>query len=320
MSNPPPASIRLFLAEGTPDGLWVVEKSNWTGVALMAPRSRYGVLRARSEMNGPGVYLLTGPAESGAKSARIYVGETDVLRDRLDNHQANKDFWTKAIVFTAKDENLNKAHVRYLESRLLQLAAQANRAELDNSTASALPALSEADRADVESFLADMLLIYPVLGVNAFDQYAVKQAPLPHSEPMIQPVSAVNPPSSATLPQFADVPSPPIERLYLRMKDTRAEGCEMADGFVVFKDSLGRLDAVPSIHAYGADLREALLAEGIFVRDGDNLRLTQDQVFTSPSNAAMVMLGRTSNGRKEWKNASGVSLKELQERALRRRY
>ncbi len=287
MPDPLGTSIRLFLAEGTPDGLWVVEKSNWTGVALMAPRSRYATLRSRSELDGPGVYLLTGPAETGTKSARIYVGETDVLRERLDSHQKNKDFWTKVIVFTAKDANLNKAHVRYLESRLLAIAAEANRAELDNSTGSALPGLSEADRADMESFLTDMLLIYPVLGVAAFDRRGEAGPKETHAE-----------------------------RLYLTMKGTKAEGSEVADGFLVYKDSLARPDAVPSIHLYGADLRESMLVEGIFVRDGDHLRLTQDHLFSSPSTAAMVLLGRTSNGRKEWKNVAGVSLKELQERAL----
>ena len=184
----------MFLADGTPDGLWVVEKSNWTGMALMAPRSRYPALRTRSEMTGPGVYVLVGPPEGGAKSSRIYVGETDVLKDRLDTHQKNKDFWTRVVVFTAKDANLNKAHVRYLEARLLTIAAEANRAELDNGSATALPALSEADRADMESFLADMLLIYPVLGLNAFERAA----------------------------EIAETAA--AARLYLKGKDTKAEG------------------------------------------------------------------------------------------------
>jgi hypothetical protein len=281
--NPPlGTSIRLFLADGTPDGLWVVEKSNWTGLALMAPRSRYSALRTRSEVTGPGVYVLVGPPEGGAKSARIYVGETDVLRDRLDMHQKKKDFWTRVVIFTAKDANLNKAHVRYLESRLLSIAAEANRAELDNGSATTLPALSEADRADMEAFLADMLLIYPVLGLNAFEK-------------------------------ADEGPAAPAERLYLTGKDAKAEGRETSDGFVVFEGALARAEAVPSIHAYCLDLRDRLTAAGVFVADGKHLRLTQDYVFGSPSGAAMALLGRTANGRIEWKNAAGVTLKDLQE-------
>jgi Domain of unknown function (DUF4357) len=277
-------SIRLFLAEGTPDGLWVVEKSNWTGVALMAPRTGYSTLRARHELDGPGVYVLIGPPESGAKPGRVYIGETDVLRPRLDSHQKNKDFWTKVIVFTAKDANLNKAHVRYLESRLMGLADHANRYEKDNGTLSLAPALSEADRADMEAFLADMLLIYPVLGLHAFEK--------------------------------AEAAAPPSGRLRLIGKDTKAEGVDTPDGFLVYSGALARKETVPSIHAYGRDLRDSLLAAKIFVDDGDHYRLTEDHLFGSPSMAAMVLLGRTSNGRIEWKTAEGVTLKSLQEKTV----
>ena len=279
-------SIRLFLADGTPDGLWVVEKSNWTGMALMAPRSRYSALRSRPEMSGSGVYVLTGPPEGGAKPVRIYVGETDVLRDRLDTHQKNKDFWTKVVIFTAKDLNLNKAHVRYLESRLLAIAVEANRAEIDNSTTTTLPALSEADRADLESFLSDMLLIYPVLGLNAFEK--------------------VDEASAGTS----------TEQLHLTARGTQATGQETSDGFLVFKGALGRLDAVPSIHAYGLELREGLKTAGVLTEDGEFLRLTEDHLFSSPSTAAMVLMGRSANGRILWKDKSGKTLKDLQDQAL----
>ena len=118
MEPPKPlgTSIRIFLAAGEADGVWVVEKSNWTGKALMAPRTRYGDLRARPDLDGPGVYLLVGPTESGLLPSRVYIGETDDLPGRLDSHNKNKDFWNRAIVFTSKDANLNKAHIRFLEA------------------------------------------------------------------------------------------------------------------------------------------------------------------------------------------------------------
>ena len=279
-------SIRLFLADGTPDGIWVVEKSNWTGLALMAPRSRYAELRSRDEMSGPGVYVLTGPSESGARSARIYVGETDVLRKRLDSHQSSKDFWTSVVVFTSKDSNLNKAHVRYLESRLLSIATEAKRAELENGTGSGLPVLSEADQADMESFLGDMLLIYPVLGVSAFER--IDEA----------------------------VHASTGDRLILKGKDAHGEGQETSDGFVVFKGSVARIETVPSVHAYVRDLRENLTVAGILVLDEEGLCFVEDYLFASPSTAAMVILGRTANGRIEWKTEAGVTLKVLQEESI----
>jgi hypothetical protein len=273
-------SIRIFLANGGADGVWVVEKSNWTGKALMAPRTRYKELRARPDLDGPGVYLLIGPTESGVPSHRVYIGETDDLPGRLDNHNKNKDFWNRAIVFTSKDANLNKAHIRHLECRLITLANGANRAEIENGNVGSMPPLSEPDTAEAEAFLAEMLLIYPVLAVTVF-QKATEQ------------------------PSSTDV-------LHLTGKGTKATGRETPDGFVVHAGSLARPDVVPSIHAYGAQLREALAESGRLVPDGAHLRLTEDYVFASPSTAAMVLLGRTSNGRVEWKTADGRTLKELQ--------
>lgn len=278
--KPRGASIRIFLADGQADGVWVVEKSNWTGKALMAPRTRYRNLRARQDLDGPGIYLLIGPTETGLLPSRVYIGETDDLSGRLDSHNRDKDFWNRAVVFTSKDENLNKAHIRYLEARLIGLAKEANRAELENGNDGSLLPLSEPDTAEVESFLDEMLLIYPVLGVQVF-QKAEEQ------------------PSSSV-------------RLHLVGKDTKAEGTETADGFVVHAGSLARAEAVPSIHPYGAQLRAALVDKGEFEENGKHLRLTKDYVFASPSTAAMVMLGRTANGRVEWKTADGQTLKETQ--------
>ena len=280
ISKPIGTSIRIFLADGGADGVWVVEKSNWTGKALMAPRTRFSEMRERPDLDGPGVYVLTGPNESGVPTSRVYIGETDDLPGRLDAHNRSKDFWNRAIVFTSKDVNLNKAHIRYLEARLIGLAREANRAELDNGTQGSFAPLSEPDTAEAEAFLAEMLLIYPVLGVQVF-QRAEEQ------------------PSSS-------------ERLRLTGKDAKAEGTETADGFVVYAGSLARVTEVPSQHAYVTQLRAALLEKGLLVKTDNHLLLTEDYIFASPSTAAMVILGRTANGREAWKAQDGRTLKDLQ--------
>jgi hypothetical protein len=280
LAKPLGTSIRIYLADGGADGVWVVEKSNWTGKALMAPRTRYKDLRSRPDLVGPGVYVLAGPTESGVPALRVYIGETDDLPGRLDSHNKNKDFWNRVVVFTSKDDNLNKAHIRYLEARLVALVKAANRAELENGNVGSLQTLSEPDTAEAETFLAEMLLIYPVLGVQVFQK------------PDEQPSSSV--------------------RLYLKGKDAQAEGTETPDGFVVYAGSVGRTVEVPSIHAYITQLRMALFKRGILVPQGPYFRVTEDYLFPSPSQAAMVLLGRTANGRIEWKTGAGTTLKELQ--------
>jgi hypothetical protein len=253
----------------------------------MTSRTQYPKVRGREEFERPGVYLLRGPAEGQGFESRIYIGEADVARTRIDSHVRGKDFWTSLILFTSKDENLNKAQVKYLESGLIGLAQNARRAEIDNGNAPQLPALSEADIADAESFLADMLVIYPVLGVSAFDQ--------------IQKAARKGEP-----------------RLYLTGADTKAEGRETPEGFVVYEGSVGRVESVPSIKYYKKviELRESFVEKGLFVVEGKSMCLAQDYLFASPSSAAAVFLGRSANGRVEWKDKTGRTLKEIQEASL----
>ena len=115
------------------------------------------------------MYILWSPSESG-QLPRAYIGEGNALLDRLDSHARTKDFWTHGVAFISKDQNLNKAHVQHLEARLVSLAAEAKRCELDNGNVPQLPSLSDADTADAELYLAHMLLCLPILGVSFFEK------------------------------------------------------------------------------------------------------------------------------------------------------
>lgn len=283
-------SIRMFLADGTPDGLKLVEKSNWNGLAVMCARADYPQVRARAEFSRPGVYVLVSPAADVAGRQSLYVGQADHARDRLDQHLRGKDDWTHVILFVSNHTALNKAHVQYLESQLIALAHKARRAELTNGNAPSAPFLSEADRADADAFLDDMLLIYPILGVNAFEAHS-------------------------TLPPKLDPQRP---RLYLKSRDADAEGEDAAEGFTVFAGSIARRETIPAIHSHPhlLALREDLQQNGVLIPDDKGLRFTQDYRFSSPSNAAGVLVGGAENGRTAWKDAQGRTLKSIQEHAL----
>jgi hypothetical protein len=274
--------VRIFVPSGEPEALRIVEKSNWTGQGLVFPRSLFGEARQRQELRRTGVYVLWGPGDDGELS-RVYVGEGDTVLPRLDLHAKNKDFWTHAVVFTSKDQNLNKAHGQYLEARLVALANEAKRCEMDNGNVPQLPALSEADEADAEGFLADLLLCLPVVGVTFFEK-----------------------PRAGTTK---------AHELVLKAKGVEARGVDGAEGFVVRAGSQAVKAEVPSIHAYLAALRRALLQKAVLVDADAVYRMTQDYTFNSPSTAAGVLLGRSANGRAEWKDAKGRSLKEIQDAA-----
>lgn len=279
-----PFSLKIFVADGDPDGLRIVERSNWVGKAIVFPRSLLPKLRQRPELEQTGVYLLLGPREDG-EGEMLYIGEGDPIRPRLDSHYAQKDFWNRAVCIAAGPGQLNKAHVQYLEANLIRLAKAAKRMPLDNGNQPAEPSLSEADCADMQVFLDNLLGMLPVLGIHAFEQAASKS------------VAEAN------------------ELLTCVGKGVKATGYESTQGFVVKAGSHAVAETVPSMqqHVRGMyDLRQELIANGVLQREGDIYRFAQDYVFSSPSTAAAVILGRSANGRIEWKDAKGRTLKELQ--------
>jgi hypothetical protein len=285
-------SIKLFLVDGTSEGLRIVEKSNWTGLGLVCTRAQYADVRGRPEFNGAAVYVLLGPGTSSLP--RVYVGEAEVLRKRLDQHHASKEFWNRFVAFTSREGGLNKAHVRYLEARLVGLAHAAKRAEVENGTAPAAGGLSEAETADMESFLRDMLLIFPALEVTAFQ-------------------IAKSPPSDSGQAAKAHTESPAF---HLIGPYTQAAGADTPGGFIVQAGAKARKVPVPSIHEWLENIRNSLKEQGILADDGDQWVLTQDYAFDSPSSAAGVLLGRSANGRIEWKTAEGKTLKQIQHESV----
>lgn len=162
--------MRLFLVDGTPNGLLTAEIINFTGHALSAPRSRLGEVLKRPEASKTGVYFLVGDDPSDPARELVYIGEGDNVAKRIKSHaedkENSKDFWTRFCSITSKDSNLTKAHVRYLESRLIELAKLAERANLANSTEPPSKLLPESDTADMEVFLTQIQLLLPIFGLT----------------------------------------------------------------------------------------------------------------------------------------------------------
>lgn len=287
------ATIRLFLVDGTPQGIRLVERSQWTGVCLAFSRADYARARLRKEFDRTGVYLLTGPDPEGKGPDVLYVGEGDAVDVRLDTHQRSKDFWTNAYVLTTTDDSLNKAHVRYLEARLVEIATTAGSVRLDNGTSPKVPWLSEPEVADMEGYLANMLLILPIVGVHAFE------------------IPIVPDTTSGTAANDAG-PSPSRNKYLLNTQLTTAEGTDDPRGFTVFEGALGRRETKAMTPGYQA-LREKLRGEGVLVDHGsDQIRLARTYVFDSPSSAASVLSGGSKNGRTEWKDDGGRTLRDNQ--------
>ncbi len=286
-------SVRIFMPSGEPEGIRVIEKSNWTGRGLVFPRSILGDARQRPELSGTGVYILWGPGKS-ERLPYAYIGETTDLSDRLSSHASSSrsteedDLWTHGVAFTSKDQNLDKAHVQYLEAKLIELAQLVNRCDLVNKQKPDMPHLSEPDAADSELYLADMLLCLPVVGVPFFERPSI-------------------------------VEDSEVTELHLEGKGASARGFEDAADFVVRAQStvVADEDEAPSIPAHVRGLRSALQDQGILVASGSVLTLRQDYPFSSPSTAASFVLGNSSNGRDLWLDKDKRPLREIQAEALK---
>ncbi|MGW3484269.1 GIY-YIG nuclease family protein [Rhodococcus indonesiensis] len=292
-------SVRLFLADGTPGGLLTAEIMNWTGHVVAAPRSDLAALLKRPETSRTGVYILLGDDPNSLGGQLAYVGEGDDISKRLYQHaraeeQGGKDFWERAIVLTSKDTNLTKAHARYLESRFITLAQLANRARLTNGTAPTPIVLPEADVSDMEYFITQAKIILPVFGVNLF-----RSAVTTLAEPRLATSHADTPVVDAS----------PLFELRLKKDGIAATAREIDGEFTVLTGSQARLTWASNSHDGYRALREKLIQEGaIAPADGGTMQFTRDQVFASPSAAAAVIVGRSANGRNDWKvQGTGLS-------------
>jgi len=286
-------SVRLFLADGTPGGLLTAEIMNWTGHVAAAPRSGLAALLKREEAKRTGIYMLLGDDPENLGGITAYIGEADDISKRLYQHnrpeeQNGKDFWNRVIILTSKDTNLTKAHARYLESRLIALALQANRAELVNSTNPPAINLPEADLSDMEYFIEQAKIILPVLGVNILR-------------------SAKTIMKSSSVDAFDAINTSPTFKLELKKAGIVATAQEVDGEFTVMPGSTARFEWVGVIGHNYARLREKLEQDGTLAisHNQKTREFTHEYVFSSPSAAAAVISGRSANGRTAWFTEDG---------------
>ncbi len=295
-------SIRMFLTDGTPTGLIIAEIVNWTGKALVVPRTALATFLKREEAQSAGVYILTGPDPDDPFRQQLYVGQSETVGRRLVEHDsdAKKDFFDRAIVFVSKDENLTNAHARFLERHLTNRIKTAGRSIPTNVNNPGGAALPEADVADMEYFLDQIEIVLPVLGLDVLRPIATAKA---------QSVgSAIQHPSSATTLTFE-----------LKVGPASAKAVELEGDFIVKIGSVARDTETATLGAGYKALRMKLKADGSLT-SGDNQTLVfaRDVAFTSPSAAASVVYGASMSGPANWKvSGTDQTYGELRQAALK---
>lgn len=290
-------SLELFFIDGKPDGMLTAEVFNWTGHVLMMPRTQLGTGLKRKEASYTGVYLLFGENDDGPL---LYVGESDNISQRIRNHDTAKDWWTSVMLVTTAGNNLNKAHAKYLEARLVEQANQVGKTALENGNVPARPSLTEAAQANMENFLEYLFMVLPALRIDSFLQNT-------------RPNKAVV--DVATENDAKDV----IFELQTPKHDIHAYA-RLVDGEFVVPAGTKTREAWKGKgsedSAYGK-LFEELVKSGVLRADGDHRVFTENYAFKSPSAAAAVINGRPTNGTLAWKvQGSAMTYKDWEARNL----
>lgn len=274
-------TIKIFLIDGDPNGRLSCELSNWTGKAYKIPRTKIKDCSDRPDLLSTGVYFLFGKDEEN--NDLIYIGEAETILKRLNQHLNQKDFWHETIVIISKDENLNKAHIKYLENRFYEIAKTANRYKIENSVIPTQSSISESDKAEMEEFIENIKMLVNTLGHKVFDE---KREFKPKQKQDIFFINAA--------------------------RGANAQGKPTSEGFVVFKDSKVAASTVNSIPSSLLNLRQSLINKNILNLVGDVYKFAEDYIFSSPSTAAVIVMGRNANGLTEWKLSNGKTLKEFE--------
>jgi hypothetical protein len=271
--------LKLYLVDGTPSGVITAELGVSSVRAAVASRTALPELIRRDEAMRTGVYLLVGPDPDLPGRQLVYVGEGDQVKTRLAIHDADetKEFFTRAVLIFSKDENLTKAHGRYLESRIIAAIRGAGRAKLVNGTEPPFRGLPEPEIADMERVLDEIEILLPVLG---FD--------------VLQPTTGDQQQAQG---QTAAVPT-----FLAEIKKAQARAVERGGEFVVLAGSTALRRESPAIPQSVKDARKALLEAGLLIPDADAelYRFSQDASFGSPSGASAAVAGRADNGRTTW--------------------
>ncbi|MGV0983440.1 MAG: GIY-YIG nuclease family protein [Limnohabitans sp.] len=284
-------TIQIFLPSGDPRGMRVAEITTRIVRVIEVPRSQLADFLKMPEAQQVGVYFLMGEL-SEAGLPRSYIGQSGNVGKRLEQHHQNKDFWNRAFVVISLTNSLTQTHALFLEWLAIAEATKAERYGLENGNTGSQPYTPAPLQTDCHEIHETAATLLATLG-----------------QPIFEPLK--NPPTAKGI----------VELFYCKGSGADGVGEYTSEGFVVHKGSKGRAETVPSIQGNSHErMRSQLVTEGILAkqtdRTGSLLVFTRDHLFSSPSTAAMAVMGRSANGWVEWKTESGKTLDEVKRQGV----
>ena len=274
-------TIQMCIFDGNPNGRIMCELSNWNGRVYKISRNDLSEFANRPDCEYTGVYFLFGKDEDNKDT--VYVGEAEKMLVRLKQHLKDHNYWNDCVVVISKDNILNKAHVKYLENKFYTLAVDSKRSSIINNTVPTCSSISEFDESMLSEFIENARLLVNTLGYKVFNRIDTSVVENENSGEVFYIVAA---------------------------RGADAKGFLVPDGFMVIKGSKIAKDTAPSIANSLVNLRNKMLEKNIINQD---FVFATDYMFTSPSLAASIVMGRNANGRTEWKNINNKSIKDIEE-------
>ncbi len=277
MSKKSAKTIQIFLPDGNARGIRIADITSRSIKVLQIPRVLLGDAASRKELRTAGLYCLFGP-ESASGEMTAYIGEAEECLARLKQHNAKKEFWNTALVAVSKTGSFTKVHGKYLEWMAIETANTVARYTTENASSPSKPHVTEAMEADLEDYFDTIRILFSTLGYPIFE------------------------------PARAKAKKPP---LHLHGRSVDAQGEFVEDGLLVFAGSKARLHETPTAGPWLTSVRADLVRTGVLVQEGDSYKFTKDHLFSAPSTAASVVLGRRTNGWISWKYPDNRTLDEV---------
>lgn len=282
-------SIELFLVNGTADSIVTAELSNWNGKAIKIPRIEVAACK-REDITQAGVYFLFCKEDDDSNS--VYIGEAENVKERLMQHlrdynsEKEKYYWSTAIIFIGRD--LNKALIRYLENRFVEIARELKRYLVLTKNTYRNTVMKEPQIAAMEEFIENVKVLLGALGFKVL-------------EPLDKPDKSKNDRSDKEQNKELKLH---LERTIKDVGKIEADGIRTSEGFVVLQGShVSPIDDDTISTSLKEQRKKANIESGI---------LKEDILFSSPSYAAMFVIGKSANGLTSWKTSDGRSLKDIE--------
>jgi len=305
---PSAKTIQIYLPKGNPRGLRLAEMTTRTVRLIEIPRIHIDDFFAMPDASQVGLYFLIGETESTDKPL-LYIGQTGDLKRRLNQHD-DKDFWTRAFVMLSTNNTMTQTHALYMEHKAIATATEVGRYEIKNGNTGNKPHTPDPLKADCEELFYTLDVLLSTLGQPIFESLAIHDSFYRNKTDANKlTISTVVKTEQGT--EVSTIEPIPV-LFYYKITDADAQGYYDDDGFVILAGSIIRQQQNHSMPLAISKLREKLLSEGKLININDkSYKLTENQIFKTPSGAGKMVSGRSSNGWIEWKNEAGETLDEV---------